>query len=179
VLAYVFWHAPDSVEGLETYEESLAAFHGSLTSADIRGFRGSRACAVEGAAWVSAEVVYEDWYFVDDFTALGTLNDAAVSGHRRPPHDNVAAMAVKGIAGVYALHHGAADLSNASRAVWFGKPRGTSYDEFYNELGERRSLWRRQMVLGPTPEFCSIDDDDAPVGAIVVTRIRTVASSAA
>jgi hypothetical protein len=35
------------------------------------------------------------------------------------------------------------------------------------------------MVLGPTPEFCSLDDnDDAPDGAVVVTRIRTVASSA-
>jgi hypothetical protein len=179
VLAYVFWHAPEIVDDLDTYETALAAFHRGLTPADIRGFRGSHACAVDGAVWVAAPVVYEDWYFVDDFTALGTLNENAVSGHRRTPHDNVAAMAVKSIAGAYALHHGAAQVSNASRAVWFGKPRRTSYDEFYDQVGDRGSLWRRQMVLGPTPEFCSIDDDDTPAGAVVVTRIRTVASSTA
>jgi hypothetical protein len=178
VLAYVFWHAPASNDGIDTYEAGLAAFHRSLDPTDIRGFRGSRAYLVDGATWVSAPVVYEDWYLVDDFTALGALNEAAISGHRRPTHDSVAAMADKGTAGVYALRSGAAQLSVA-QAVWFGKPRGTSYEEFYDQLGARRSLWRRQMVLGPTPEFCSVDDDDAPDGAVVVTRIRTVASSAA
>jgi hypothetical protein len=63
--------------------------------------------------------------------------------------------------------------------VWFGKAAGTSSAEFFEQLGERRSLWQRQMVLGPTPEFCSMDDDDAPDGGVVVTRIRTVAASAA
>jgi X-X-X-Leu-X-X-Gly heptad repeat protein len=179
MLAYVFWHVPGSVDGIDMYEAALAKFHRSLDPADIPGFRGSRACLVEGAPWVPASVVYEDWYFVDDFTALGALNEAAVAGHRRGPHDNVAHMADKGTAGVYALQGGAAQLADGTRAAWFAKPSGKAYDEFYDLLGERTSLWRRQMVLGPTPEFCSLDDGDVPAGAVVVTRIRTVASSAA
>ncbi len=180
MLAYVFWHAPGSVDDVDTYENALSAFHSSLDPVDIPGFRGSRAFLVDGAPWVSASVVYEDWYLVDDFAALGALNEAAVAGHRRSPHDNVAHMADKGMAGVYALRGGAAQLADARRAAWFGKPSGMGYDEFYDLLGERTSLWRRQMVLGPTPEFCSMDDDgDVPAVAVIVTLIRTVATSAA
>ena len=178
MLAYVFWHTPSSVDAISTYEAALAAFHGSLDPADISGFCGSHVCLVQGAAWVSLPVVYEDWYLVDDFTALGALNEAAVSGHRRRPHDNVAGMAGAGMAGVYALRRGAAELPDAERAVWFGKTAGVSYDEFFGRLGERRSLWQRQMVLGPTPEFCSVNDDDLPTGAVVVTRVRKVGASA-
>ena len=179
MLAYVFWHSPGSADTISTYEAALAAFHSSLDPADIRGFRGSQACLVQGASWFSAPVVYEDCYLVDDFTALGALNEAAVAGHRRRPHDNVAGMTAEGMAGVYALVGGAAQPVDTGRAVWFGKPAGMSYGEFYERLGERNSLWRRQMVLGPTPEFCSIDDDEVPTGAVVVTRVRTVAASAA
>jgi hypothetical protein len=82
------------------------------------------------------------------------------------------------MAGVYALRRGAAQPLNARLAVWFGKTAGMSYDELFGQLGERKSLWQRQMVLGPTPEFCSVDDDDVPTGAVIVTRIREVAASA-
>jgi hypothetical protein len=178
MLAYVFWHTSGAIDGIATYEAALAAFHSSLDPADIRGFRGSQAFLVQGAMWVSSTVVYEDWYLVDDFTALGELNDAAVAGHRRLPHDHVAAMAGEGIAGIYALRQGAAQLSEARRAAWFGKSAGASYDEFVGRLGGRRSLWQRQMVLGPTPEFCSLDDEDPPSGAVSVTRVRKVCASA-
>ena len=69
MLAYVFWHTPGSVDGIDTYEAALAAFHSSLDPADVRGFRGSQAYLVQGASWFSTPVVYEDWYLVDDFTA--------------------------------------------------------------------------------------------------------------
>jgi hypothetical protein len=177
VLAYVFWHTPVSIDGISTYETALAAFHRSLDPADISGFRGSQTCLVQGALWVSSPVVYEDWYLVDDFTALGVLNEAAVSGQRRRPHGDVASMAGEGTAGVYALLRGAAQPLDARRAVWFGRSAGMSYDEFIGRLGERKSLWQRQMVLGPTPEFCSVDHDET-TGAVVVTRIRKVGASA-
>ena len=177
VLAYVFWHTPAAIDGIVTYEAALAAFHRSLDPADISGFRGSQAFLVQGAMWVSSSVVYEDWYLVDDFTALGELNDAAVSGHRQRPHDDVAGMAGEGTAGVYALRQGA-QLSDARRAAWFGKTAGASYDKFLSRLGGRGSLWQRQMVLGPTPEFCSLGDEDPPSGAVTVTRVRKVGTSA-
>jgi hypothetical protein len=106
VLAYVFWHAPRSIDGIAAYEAALAGFHRSLDPAGIGGFGGSQAFLVQGAVWVSSPVVYEDWYLVDDFTALGELNVAAVSAHRQRPHDDVARIAAKGTAGVYALRQG-------------------------------------------------------------------------
>lgn len=177
MLAYVFWHGPGSTDSIANYEAALAAFHRSLDPGEINGFHGSQAFVVEGATWASSRVVYEDWYFVNDFTALGELNAAAVSGHRQRPHDDVAGMADEGTAGIYALRQGTARLSEAGQAAWFGKTAGVSYDEFYRRLGRRGSLWQRQMVLGPTPEFCSLDDDDTPRGAVTVTRVRTVAAS--
>ena len=173
----MFWHTPRSVDGISTYETALAEFHRSLDPADISGFHGSQACLVQGALWVPSPVVYEDWYLVDDFTALGALNEAAVSGDRRRPHGDVASLAGEGMAGVYALRRGAAQTLDVRRAVWFGKTAGMSYDGFFDRLGERQSLWQRQMVLGPTPEFCSVGDDDPPTGAVIVTRIRTVGAS--
>ena len=178
MLAYVFWHAPAAIDDIVTYEAALAAFHRSLDPAEISGFRGSQAFLVQGAMWVLSSVVYEDWYLVDDFTAVGQLNDAAVAGRRQGPHDDVAAMAGEGMAGIYALRRGAAKLSDAPRAAWFGKTTGASYDEFLGRRGGSGSLWQRQMVLGPTPEFCSLDDDDPPTGAVTVTRVRKVAASA-
>jgi hypothetical protein len=44
-------------------------------------------------------------------------------------------------------------------AVWFAKPPGMTYDDMYARLTplvqeSGASLWGRQMVLGPTSEFC-------------------------
>ena len=177
MLAYVFWHAPGSIDAMASYEAALAAFHRSLDPADITGFRGSQAFLVEGAAWASSRVLYEDWYLVDDFSALGELNTAAISGHRQRPHDEVAGLAGEGMAGVYSLRQGTVRLSDVRRAAWFSKTAGLSYDDFYRRLGPRESLWQRQMVLGPTPEFCSLDDDDPPNGAVIVTRVREVGAA--
>jgi hypothetical protein len=178
LLAYVFWHAPRSSNDLAAYEEALAAFHQSLDRADIPGFHGSHAYLVQGVAWFPSSVVYEDWYLVDDFTALGELNVAAVSGHRQRTHEDVAVIAGEGAAGIYALRQGAARLGDSRCAAWYDKTAGLPYDEFFARLGERRTLWQRQMVLGPTPEFCSLDDDVPPADAVTVTRVRTIATSA-
>jgi len=69
-------------------------------------------------------------------------------------------------------------LADARPAAWFDKSAGASYDEFLGRRGGRGSLWQRQMVLGPTPEFCSLGDEDPPGGAVIVTRVRTVGASA-
>ncbi|HEU5217117.1 MAG TPA: hypothetical protein VFU23_00560 [Gemmatimonadales bacterium] len=90
--------------------------------------------------------------------ALVPLNEAAVTGPRKAPHDAVARLAAGGAAGLYGLRAGA-PLVPPGAAAWFGKPAGMSYAALDELLGPIASagnaaLWMRQMVLGPTPEFC-------------------------
>ena len=56
---------------------------------------------------------------------------------------------------------GEVGLATARVALWFAKPAGMSYEDLYRMLqaevervGESGSVWQRQMVLGPAPEFC-------------------------
>jgi len=154
-LAYVFWHWSDSPA--PAYGERLNAFHRALASHPPRGFRASRSFAIAGAPWLPRGEGFEDWYLVDDFTALGALNEAAVSGVRRDPHDRAAALAVGGKAGLYALKAG--EPGEVATAFWFDKPRGTTYEAFFARLSPLTAsagsaLWQRQMVLGAAPEFC-------------------------
>jgi len=91
-----------------------------------------------------------------------TVNDAAVSGPRKAPHDAVARLAADGTAGLYLLQSGA-PLAAPRTAAWFGKPSGMRYAELFALLdpivsGAGAGLWMRQMVLGPTPEFCLRSD---------------------
>jgi hypothetical protein len=154
-LAYVFWHW--SAEAAPTYAERLGAFHRALASDPPRGFRSSRSFQVAGAPWLPRGTGFEDWYLIDDFAALGALNEAAVSGARRDPHDRVAALASGGAGGVYALKAG--EPGDVAAAWWFSKPGRTSYESFFARLSPLTreagtALWQRQLVLGPAPEFC-------------------------
>lgn len=153
-LAYVFWHWSDAPAA--AYGEGLVAFHRALAKHPPAGFRSSRSFAIAGAPWIPRGAGFEDWYLVDDFAALGALNEAAVSGARREPHDRAAAMARGGTAGVYALKAG--EPGEVATAFWFDKPRGATYEAFLALLApltrEEGALWQRQMVLGAAPEFC-------------------------
>jgi hypothetical protein len=151
MLAYVFWHWPTPTMDVAHYTEALLAFHRALLSAPPAGMRGSRVFLVDGAPWVPVERAFEDWYFVDDFAALGALNEAAVSGARRDPHDAAARHAAGGAGGVYRRLSTAPGV--ADRASWLSKPPGTGYAEFLGRFSGGE-LWQRQMVLGPAPEFC-------------------------
>ena len=152
MLAYVFWHRPGGNAG--PYEERLAAFHAALAAHPPEGFRGSAALRVQEAPWLPGDgPAYEDWYGVEDWTALGRLNEAAVSGPRGVPHDAIAARAAAGAGAVYGLISGPPELA-ATRASWLGKPAGADREAFHAQLGgPGRSLWMRQMVLGPSPEY--------------------------
>jgi hypothetical protein len=152
VLAYVFWHRPADAAG--AYEEQLAAFHAALAAHPPAGFGGSAALRVQDAPWLPGHgQAYEDWYGVEDWTALGRLNEAAVSGPRLEPHDAVAVRAGAGAGAVYGLVSGPPELV-ATRASWLAKPAGADRDAFHAELaGPGRSVWMRQMVLGPSPEY--------------------------
>jgi hypothetical protein len=160
VLAYVFWHWPRPDVQRPDYEQRQRRFHAALRDAPSPGFLGSRSYAVNGATWTGGGGdAYEDWYLVENSAALDPLNEAAVTASRQAPHDAAAAGAAGGTAGLYRLRRGDVDSAAPLAAGWFGKPAGMSYAELDVALepvvrGSGGVLWMRQMVLGPTPEFC-------------------------
>jgi hypothetical protein len=144
MLAYVFWHRPLTGVSSAEYEDGLRAFHGRLPSVSASFRIGALPFGDGGPG-------YEDWYLVADWTSLGELNVAAVSGERRSPHDAVAGLTAEGWAGVYLLVRG--DPRPPLRTRWTAKPRGASYAAFLDGVAES-AVWQRQMTLGPAPEFC-------------------------
>jgi hypothetical protein len=148
VLAYVFWHRPGDGTDRAEYEDRQRAFHRAIADA----VRSSATFRVEQLPFEDAKREgYEDWYLVDDWAALGALNDEAVKGARRPVHDAAAAEAREGWAGVYRLVRG--EPSPPMSARWEAKPPGTSYDDYLASRDEPM-IWQRQLTLGPAGEFC-------------------------
>lgn len=152
MLAYVFWHWPTDRNGdKDAYEHAQRRFHSSLAELRPEGFVRSWSYELSGAPWLSSTPQYEDWYLLEGSAALDTLNAAAVSPPIRAEHDTAAAGA-GGMGGLYALRSGVANPA-AGPAVWFAKPKGESYQHLYERLPADAVVWRRQMVLGPAPEF--------------------------
>jgi hypothetical protein len=160
MLAYVFWHWPQSTIAPEAYVNHLTDFHNTLAANKPSGFQHSVVFRIRGASWLNTDdEAYEEWYLLDDSAAMDRLNEAAVSGVCEEPHNKVAREAADGIGGLYRLRAGHEELSEARRALWLSKPAGVSYKDFYaalQPLTELRgvALWGRQMTLGPTTEFC-------------------------
>jgi len=122
---------------------------------------------------------YEDWYLLDDYGALGVLNEAVTGRGHRSSHDGVAVRSGAGAGGLYSLLEGdpgAESLAGASFAVWIAPPLHGASRRRVAEAGEpgpaellgdgmdraRSSLWRRQLVLGPAPEFCTLGPEVPP-----------------
>jgi hypothetical protein len=155
-LAYVFWHSPASAS--PSYSADLLAFHASLAANPPAGFVRSETFGLAGASWLDAtEPSYEDWYLVSDWAAIGELNQAAVAAAHVATHDRVAHQAGGGAGAIYRLHAGGESAGSGVR-TWFAKPAGWSYGRLDEALApaldDGGSLWRRQLVLGPAPEFC-------------------------
>src|SRR5450755_4204413 len=99
LLAYLFWHWPRSGADPTAYETDLLKFHASLAARPSPQFVRSATFAVGGVPWLPGHHdSYEDWYLVDDWTALGDLNRAAVGPAHAGPHDQVAHQAAGGTA---------------------------------------------------------------------------------
>lgn len=146
MIAYVFWHWPSPAVAGAAYEQALLAFHGALANARLPGFQESVVCRVEGAGWLPRQpTAYEDWYLVHDFTALGLVNEGAVAGACRAPHEAVARHAAGGTAGLYGLARGAEAPPTQPCATWLAKPGG---DELREVL---RGARRRERPRGSEP----------------------------
>jgi hypothetical protein len=181
VLAYLFWHRPLDRASVEAYERAQLAFHRSLARSRPVGMCGSWSFRVADIPWrpaaggsdgapAGACPGYEDWYLVEDFTALGVLNEAAVGRGHRTTHDEAARRSDGGAGGLYALVEGEhpGPLSAARIAVWVARAPGSEHRPLGELLGDgidprSASLWRRQMVLGPAPEYCLLAGE-APAG---------------
>lgn len=160
MLAYFFTHWPLESVAPADYEQALQAFHHSLAAHAPQGFQRSWSLAAQGLPWVNrGQSAYEDWYLVDDFTALGVINEAAVHLPHLETHNAAARWAAGGKGGVYALAQGSCEPAHIHSASWFSKPAGITYAECLRETMAFTSqpgaaLWQRQMVLGPGLEFC-------------------------
>lgn len=174
MLAYVFWHwQVDGGANRSAYEQVQAAFHQRLAGAPPAGFLRSWSFRVGGAPWLKVADAYEDWYLLADSAALDALNDAAVAPPAKGAHD-AAATGAAGMGGLYRLHSGEPD-PRSGPAHWFHKPAGASYAEIYAGAGSARALWRRQMVLGPAPEFLA-EGGRVPAGVVPIAVERTLLS---
>jgi hypothetical protein len=158
MLAYLFWHEPRPEVDPDRYVALLRAFHAALVAAPPPAFVRSWSVRLDAAPWDGGPAqAFEDWYLVEDWSALGTLNEAAVRAPRGDPHDAIAALATNGAGGLYALQHGTLD-GPAPWTGWVTKPPGTPYAEFEPALHaavdpSEGAVLRRQMVLAPAPEY--------------------------
>jgi len=158
MLAYVFWHWKRVGVQVREYESRLRQFHEALTHSPPDGFTWSWSAALKTATWANdGNEAYEDWYLVTGSAALDPLNDAAITASRQIPHDDAAAVAAGGTAGLYRLRAGRA-FRAPGVAHWFAKPKGWSYEKLLDELRPLMTgdvaLWGRQMTLAPALEFC-------------------------
>jgi hypothetical protein len=148
-LAYVFWHWPARPDG---YESAIEQFHAALARPGTATFR------LERAPFASEHPPYEDWYPVDDWAAIGELNDYAVTGARRAPHDAVARASRTGAGAIFKRITDGPPLGEVRFAAWTHvRPEGVD------------GVWQRQLVLGPAPEYAVLAASPVPVpdGAIL------------
>ena len=174
MLAYVFWHWPQNGTDHAAYERRLAHFQAALAASRPPGLHDAAVFRLAAAPWIQAPG-YEEWYLLEGSAALDPLNEAAVSPACRAAHDGAAVLAGGGAAGLYRLRAGCLLPHGARFSYWLSKPSGASYAQFYASLEPLTgqggtALWGRQMVLGPTPEFClhSQAEAEIPPGLLVM-----------
>ena len=165
MLAYVFWHAAPANIAAADYEKTLLRFGHALADSGSPGFLGHASYAIGQTPWLG-EPGYEDWAWLEGSWALDPLNERAVSGVMEQPHNAIAQMTKHGGHGaLYYLVAGEHKIPGNSRVFWLSRPRGIKWREvmpgIVDSAGSKVSVWRRQMVLGPSTEFAVIAPPDA------------------
>jgi len=178
VLAYLSWHRPAPTVDVDAYERALEQFHRSLAHRAPSGFRGSATFRAAELPWLGsggpaaapampdapgspAAPGYEDWYLLDDWAALGVLEEAAVSRGHVSAHDRIASLSGVATGAVYRFVEGHAGLEETQLAVWVARASGHEHPSLSALLGDGMDpavdgLWRRCLGLGPAPEFCML-----------------------
>jgi hypothetical protein len=175
MLAYVFWHRAAAGVQASEYEAALVRFQRSLARRPPGGFVACACLRAGELPWLGVGGAgYEDWYVVEDFAALGVINEAAVGRGHATAHDVAARLSGEGTGGVYRLLDGAPRFDGVRIANWIHplRSRGELLLEDFLADGMDRdgaSLWRRQMVLGPAPELCLLAGE--PSAGLRSTRL--------
>ena len=170
--AYLFWHRPFAEVGRDAYEAALTGFHRALVERGCPGFEGSATYRISATPWLDGRPGYEDWNFVESSAGLDPLNEMAVAPDMWEVHAGISGKTEAGHGGIYYHLLGEADPRALIRTAWLARPRGIRYEAPLRALaGQVKgpvSVWRKQMVLGPAPEFALLGDDslalDLPEG---------------
>jgi hypothetical protein len=178
MLAYLSWHRPAPEVPIDAYEAALQGFHRSLAHQPPSGFRGSATFVARELPWLTIEGAasraapgggYEDWYLLDGWSAVGVLEEAAISRGHITAHDTIAKLTGPATGAVYRLSEGHSILADARVAVWVECDRGYESPTIADLLGDGMDhasggLWRRCVGLGPAPEYCLLAGE-VPAGA--------------
>lgn len=157
MLAYVFWHRPHPHVERQRYEAAIVRFQAELTRRPPPGLIGAWSHRIDAVPWLGDQAGYEDWCLLQGSWAMDPLNGFAVAGDVQAPHDALAAQMDFGAGGLYAHAFGEPSSTRTSVAAWLTRPRGIQWQpplEKACAATPGATAWRRQMVLGPTPEFC-------------------------
>ena len=156
MLAYVFWHRPHERTDSKTYEAAIMRFQAELMRRPPPGLIGAWSHRIDAVPWLGDQPGYEDWCLLQGSWAMDPLNGFAVAGDVQPPHDILAAQMGFGAGGLYSHVLGEPCSAGQSSAVWLIRPRGIQYRPILEAACQsvaNSTAWRRQMVLGPAPEF--------------------------
>jgi hypothetical protein len=159
MLAYLFWHRPHPTADVRAYEGSLLRFQRRLMEQPPPGLRAAGSYRIAAVPWLDDRLGYEDWCFLDGTWALDPLNGFAVAGAAKAPHDAAAAQMEVGHGGLYSLAWGTPDLTPRPAVTWLTRPRGIDWHAALEPVRAHfpnATCWRRQMVLGPAPEFAVV-----------------------
>jgi hypothetical protein len=156
MLAYVFWHRPFPHVDSTQYEEAIVRFQSELSRQPPPGFISAASFQIEPVPWLGGQPGYEDWCLLQGSWAMDALNAFAVAGQMQASHDPLAAQMGEGHGGLYTHVWGETPPSPQSTIHWLTRPRGIQWRSVLDGLrGDwpPANVWRRQMVLGPGPEF--------------------------
>lgn len=159
MLAYLFWHRPYPSADIPGYEESLLNFQRRLSEQPPPGFHAAGSYRIPAVPWLGGRAGYEDWCYLDGSWALDPLNGFAVAGAAKAPHDAAAAQMEIGYGGLWSLMWGTPDLAERRTVTWLTRPRGIVWRAALEPVRTQfpnATCWRRQMVLGPAPEFAVV-----------------------
>jgi hypothetical protein len=168
MLAYIFWHRPYPTADTRRYEDLLVNFQRRLSEQAPPGLHAAGSYRISAVPWLGGQPGYEDWHYLDGSWALDPLNSFAVTGSAKAPHDSAAAQMEVGYGGLWSLGWGTPDFAKRPTVTWLSRPRGIDWRAALEPVRSRlpnAACWRRQMVLGPAPEFAVIVPSGEQVAA--------------